>query len=373
MRYSAFASGKTRGFSLVELMVSITIGLIILAAVATIMVNSKSAYNAQDRAGRVQENGRIAMQFLMQDLRLASYYGCGNFADNPAASFFSSLISNSTVDFFYKTSFHLEGINNAAGTWSPSGAAVASTSPAPLNMAPGTDAITIRILEPNAVARVTEEMLTPASDIKVDLTDNLLKNDIVMLGDCSRVDIFQITDIDSAAKTVSHALAPAPADQNSTANLSKRYAPPGAKFMRFTTRTYYISTSATSGNRALFRITNGVVEELVDGIESLQILYGLNNGTATDTDGDGRDDTYIPNVYLTASAVGTDVNTWLRVVSIRVGILAAALNQQDTDIDTTAYDVDGDGVTDFTPAAGDRNKRKIFQSTVVLRNRQPVL
>jgi hypothetical protein len=142
--------------------------------------------------------------------------------------------------------------------------------------------------------------------------------------------------------------------------------------MRFSTRTYYISTGV-SGNRALFRITNGVVEELVDGIESLQILYGVNNTGATDTDGDGWADTYIPDVYLSASAVGTDANTWLRVVSVRVGVLATALNQQDTDTDTTTYDVDGDGTPDFIPAAGDRNKRNIFQSVVVLRNRQPFL
>jgi type IV pilus assembly protein PilW len=367
MRYSAFASGKTRGFSLVELMVSITIGLIILAAVATIMVSSKSAYNAQDRAGRVQENGRIAMQFLIQDLRLASYYGCGNFADNPAATIFSSLISSAAVDFFYQTSFHLEGINNAAGNWSPSASPPAATAPAGMAMAAGTDAITIRILEPNAVATVTAEMLTPASVINVDSTANLLRNDIVMLGDCSRADIFQITDVDSAANTVAHVLA----GQNSKADLSKRYKPP-ATFMRFSTRTYYISTGV-SGNRALFRITNGVVQELVDGIESLQILYGVNDGIATDTDADGRGDTYIPNVYLPASAVGATANNWLRVVSIRVGVLATALNQQDTDTDTTTYDVDGDGTPDFIPAAGDRNKRNIFQSTIALRNRQPFL
>jgi type IV pilus assembly protein PilW len=377
MKSSAFASGKECGFSLVELMVSITIGLIILAAVATIMVSSKTTYTTQDRAARVQENGRTAMQFLVRDLRLTAYYGCSDIADSTIAV--TSSLDPNPVRFSFNTQMPVEGLNNATGPWISSAAAAL-----PAGMAAGTDAITIRMLEPSATNTIiTAEMPTPAALINVNQTTGLLQNDIVMLGDCSGADIFQITNIDTAANTLEHAVTGT--GENITASLSKRYKPP-AEVMRFFTRTYFIRNGA-SGNRALFRTTNtGGAEEIVDGIESLQILYGVNTETTfltggQDTNGDGAPDVMAPNVYLPAHLVGTAVagisatENWRRVVSVRIGILATALNQLDAEVDTTpaGYDIDGDGASDFFPAANDRNRRKIFQSTVALRNRQSFL
>jgi hypothetical protein len=74
------------------------------------------------------------------------------------------------------------------------------------------------------------------------------------------------------------------------------------------------------------------------------------------------------NIYLRPGATNLVSTTdWSTVNSIRIGILARTVNTKDTDIDTTAYDVDGDGVTDFT-APGDRNKRRVFQAVILLRN-----
>jgi len=65
-----------RGFSLVELMVALTLGLIILSAVSMLFVSSKKTYTSQDRQARLQENSRFAMHFIIKDLRLTGYYGC---------------------------------------------------------------------------------------------------------------------------------------------------------------------------------------------------------------------------------------------------------------------------------------------------------
>ena len=64
------------GLTLVELMVAITIGLIILAAVARLFVTSRSTYTLEEGLARVQESGRFAMEFLSQDIRMAGYAGC---------------------------------------------------------------------------------------------------------------------------------------------------------------------------------------------------------------------------------------------------------------------------------------------------------
>jgi prepilin-type N-terminal cleavage/methylation domain-containing protein len=71
-------SAPVGGFTLVELMVAVTIGLIILAAVSQIFVTSRLSYKLEENLARVQENGRFAMEFLSRDLRMAGYAGCVN-------------------------------------------------------------------------------------------------------------------------------------------------------------------------------------------------------------------------------------------------------------------------------------------------------
>ena len=54
---------KQKGFSLVELMVSVTIGLILLAGVVSIFVSSRVTFSTNERTARLQENGRIVVMF----------------------------------------------------------------------------------------------------------------------------------------------------------------------------------------------------------------------------------------------------------------------------------------------------------------------
>ncbi|MGH8561634.1 MAG: PilW family protein, partial [Nevskiales bacterium] len=66
---------RQSGFSLVELMIAITLSLIILAALSAIFVTSSRARDEIARANQQIENGRYAMQILSDDLQLAGYYG----------------------------------------------------------------------------------------------------------------------------------------------------------------------------------------------------------------------------------------------------------------------------------------------------------
>jgi type IV pilus assembly protein PilW len=64
-----------RGFSLLELMTSITIGLLIMAGLASVFVNSSTANKEMKNNAEQIENGRYAIEFLTQDVRHAGYYG----------------------------------------------------------------------------------------------------------------------------------------------------------------------------------------------------------------------------------------------------------------------------------------------------------
>lgn len=63
------------GFSLVELMVAITIALILTAGIGYLIMNTSSNRKELDRLNRQIENGRYAMQVLTDDLSHAGYFG----------------------------------------------------------------------------------------------------------------------------------------------------------------------------------------------------------------------------------------------------------------------------------------------------------
>ena len=64
-----------RGLSLVELMISISIGLLILAAMVTLFVNTSRSNREMARANGVIENGRLAIQLVESDLVHAGFWG----------------------------------------------------------------------------------------------------------------------------------------------------------------------------------------------------------------------------------------------------------------------------------------------------------
>ncbi len=62
-----------RGFTLVELMVALTLGLILLISITQIFGGMKSSYRFQENMARVQEQGRIAISLMSEQARLAGF------------------------------------------------------------------------------------------------------------------------------------------------------------------------------------------------------------------------------------------------------------------------------------------------------------
>ncbi|MFZ6750114.1 PilW family protein [Undibacterium sp. Ren11W] len=68
-----FGFSRHQGFTLIELMVSITIGLIILLFITSLFVNSKASYDIGDDSSRLQEDGRYAMGVIGRNIIQAGY------------------------------------------------------------------------------------------------------------------------------------------------------------------------------------------------------------------------------------------------------------------------------------------------------------
>src|SRR5512140_2742685 len=69
------ARRAARGFSLIEFMIAVTLGLLLILGVTTFFVTTSRNFTEAQKAHRQIENGRYAMDLLSEDLRHAGFYG----------------------------------------------------------------------------------------------------------------------------------------------------------------------------------------------------------------------------------------------------------------------------------------------------------
>ncbi len=166
-------SPRQRGFSLVEIMVAVTLSLVLMAGVMQIYLSSKQSFRMQEALSRVQENGRFALEFLSRDIRMADFWGCANF----------DTVTNN--------------LDAAGGTgyidYSQGG--VSATDDDGLN---GSDTITLRgafgtslTLLPNGAAGYGP---LQSSVITTTTGNGLNQCDILLVADCTAADVFQLTN-----------------------------------------------------------------------------------------------------------------------------------------------------------------------------------
>lgn len=78
-----------RGFSLVEMLLALSIGLALLSAASRVFVSAHETWRVQGAASRLQEDARLALLRIAQDVRMAGMFGCLQLApehfEDPAA------------------------------------------------------------------------------------------------------------------------------------------------------------------------------------------------------------------------------------------------------------------------------------------------
>lgn len=67
--------GCSRGFTLIELMISMVIGLIVMAAIASVYLANRQTYTTTDALSRLQEQARYAALIVRDSIMHAGYYG----------------------------------------------------------------------------------------------------------------------------------------------------------------------------------------------------------------------------------------------------------------------------------------------------------
>ena len=331
---------------MVEVLVALVISLFLLGGVIQVYLGNKATYSFTDAIGRIQENGRFAMETMAQDLRMAGFFGCATFDPEDTENIVNNLNVGSPD---YNPALHdfLGGgiINGDDGDG--------------LN---GSDSITIRGAKPTQVNVHPPYNVSTSAMIHVTATASIEPDDIVMVSNCRGADIFQVTNKTNSTNASQNAIvhntgaptAGTPGNYNPDSCkgggaahcLSQTYGSDAAMF-EMQAVTYSIQ-AGTSGEPALFRSENGNDIELVEGIEEMQILYGV------DTDDDD-----FPNQYVTIDNVADTYD----IMSIRLMLL---LRSDDDFLAEASQTYTYNGAT-VTP--GDRRLRQVFTTTIALRNR----
>lgn len=311
-----------RGFSLVELMVALVITLILLAGIGQIFLSSKKSYTLQDSFARMQESGRYAMDTLSQDLRRAGYWG-GNADITEIGGTLSRLTENGTCTgsgnndwarMLDKKVFGLDdnrtGYDCLPGTTLPS-----------------QDVLLVRFAAPWPVGGTT--------------TPTFLNDHFYLRSSLFEGKLFKGSDEASNPLTAA-----------------------AVRTSELVARVYFINPATTAGTNkcgggtvpSLFRLglANGVptVEEVAYGVENLQVQYGI------DTTNDDSVDSYV-------NAAGPTDLMWDQIIAVRIWLLVRAECPDTGYTNDTVYSMGGTNL----PAFNDGYRRKLYASTVRLRNR----
>ena len=332
---------RQKGITLVEVMVALLIGLFLVGGVAQVYMTNQSTYRFAEAVSRIQENGRFALDMIAQDLRTGRFWGCAPYDPDNLENLVNNLNSGNPDydpllhDFIGRGS--LEGSENDG-----------------LN---GSDSLIVRGIK-SSQASVRQPYNSPTSaDVHVTITNTLEAGDFVMISNCEGADIFQVTGVGASTSSdqiaLSHTTAGTPGNTNAGACsagggahcLSRTYGA-DAIVSELQTVVYSIAAGA-NGAPTLWRSENGVNEELIDGVEAMQVLYGV------DTDNDGS-----VNRYLDSDAVA-DMNA---VIALRVLLLLQSGNDAAVEQAQT-FTFNGNTVT-----AADRRMRQVFSATIALRN-----
>lgn len=329
---------RQHGLGLVEIMVSLVIGLILMGGIYQIFQSNRATHRVSEALARVQENGRFAMMFLSRDLRMAGYYGCAR--DVPL----HSTLNNST-HYLYTFDTHITGHHDkdSKGEWTP---ALPSHIEDVITgrEIKGTDIVTIRAGDGNAVQIQPPYMPDEAAALHVEKNNGLAAGDIVVISDCEQATVFQISagNPDTSGSVEHNTGSGSPG--NSTKNLGKVYQG-DAELMRINTTSYFLRLNV-AGEPALWRrIGNNPAEELVEGVDDLQLRYGL------DTNGDGSADEY--------KAADATI-PWKDVVSVQL-TLRVRSREDNIAAEPQTVSYNGQSVTD-------RRLRQTFTSTIGIRN-----
>ncbi|MEJ2680240.1 MAG: PilW family protein [Gammaproteobacteria bacterium] len=375
-----------RGFSLVEILITIGLGAFILAGILKILANTRDTHRLEVGIAEVQDNGRYLIDRLSEAIRYRGYFGC--LPPVQVETWNSSPLDWGSVVRLEPIATNAPSPNsNAAalrgftvtpqGNWQPDPshsaidyhtADLAQIRDSEHPPRPGSDVLSIQYASANSVD-VSKPMSNQSSPVVIANNSlNLNQGDLVLVSNCLYGDVFAISNepADTGPIALKHQT---PYNQN-----SKLFYPytKNAKVRRFIAETFFVADSgrtAVDGNAiySLYRAypstsptaNDLTYEELVEGVEFMKILYGQRVSKN--------------NIHYVSAPDNAKANSafWLSVESIQLALLLRATTPTLSADNTTVYRLLGEniGPGETLHYQADRSYRQVFKTTVYLRNR----
>jgi len=356
---------KQQGFSLIEVMVAMLIGIILLGGAISIFISNKAVYRLESELSRMQESGRFIIDMMSKEIRMAGFNGCAsrgdvepnNMAKNPPPLALNS--DNAVL-----------GYDGSGGTWDPVIPAGIAIPMYDIDLVPtkdlvvNTDVINImRVDECGAFLTGNWQVTSATMQVTAPNSCGFDQNMAVIVTDCATADIFQI--VSNPGNKGPFAQLTHSVTGNSGNFLATNYGPPDAHISVPRSNSFFVAVNDAGGNSlylaewsstdgdATVNIGDFSVYELADGVQDMQILYG------EDTGGGGGNQ--YTDVYVDASAVAD----WTNIRSVRINLLLQSADNLTTE--PRAFTFNGANAN----TGNDNRLRMVFSTTIALRNRLP--
>jgi type IV pilus assembly protein PilW len=318
-----------RGLSLVELMISITLGLILIAGVIHVFLSSREVFATQQAMSRAQENGRLGMELMAEDIRMAGYWGCANRG--------SDMENDLTAGFWndYATAGKSNAIRGMAAS------AIPDLAPAALVNAP---ALVIRYAS-GIPLLLTEDNETKAVQVAGSLANGCVGgvcvNKPAIISNCVAARVFSPSAISNAGVNAVRIEHTGYWDSSVLASIHDVFYP-GAEVLSVNTVVFYLANNI-AGRPSLYRFESATASavEVIEGVERINFLFGVN--------GD----------FLAPA----DVGSWNEVTAVQVEMLVQG-GDQNVLADNHSYFFAGANVQPAEP----KRLYQVFSTTVAIRS-----
>jgi type IV pilus assembly protein PilW len=333
-----FAPRHPAGFSLVELMVAMAIGVLLTLLVATVFATNSKSGKVVEASEEIQGEARLAVDALRRDVRMAGWRGCNSNAIGGGGNLVNQI--SSPTNYNNDLGTFLRGSRGTGSGFSPAIPGVITAAGAEDT----SDVLTLRIprAEPMPLAA---SMTSPTQPLTLASTAGFASGDRVIVSDCALSVAFRVTGV-----------SPTELEHDTGFNVTDDF---GRRFGRdalvteFVTVSYFVAEEAADvpvKTLSLFRKEgNSDAEEVAGRVDSFRVTYGV------DETGDGFADRFV---------VADDVADWVQVVSVRIGLLMKSREEQ---VAQTEQPFTFDGVAGTVPT--DRSIRRPYNVTIQLRNR----
>lgn len=340
---------REAGLSLVELMISITLGIVLMTGVVQIFLSSKSVFSSQQGLSRIQETGRLGVEFLAKDVRMAAYYGC--YRPNPNMP--GGELQNGALVVSGLHGNFAEGVRGYDSVASvPGGAAALGASITPLTKGVANVVIVRSInVAGLSLSRANDSngvyAFTPEPADKNGCVGGMCKNTAVIVSDCFKARVYQVAV--TPAVTGNEVYLRHNSGWGGGVIATENYVT--GEVAPINTTVYFLA-KGVSGQPSLWQKTNTEAPvELLEGVEQMRITYATSENEN----------------YRLASLLGA--TDWGRVISVRIELVARSADNNLVD-SPQPYTLGGVAITP-APESGvvDRYLRQVFSSTIAIRSR----